>query len=266
MILGQTSSLLTSMSKNNTDTHGVDNFLDSYNKEKMESATNLGYNTLTALDLNEKKEVDKYDNKDFSDIFHTLNIKLECDDDCVKDANSMIEINVPLLDSYIAFETIGTQKFSILDVFSNSFKTEVQKIKYILESIYPMILINTYKYKMMADFYYVMKLKQNRYDIIHKIILLTLMSIVDDIESCDGTTITKADIEIILENLKSPPSLEFCKQWMKMHEFACIIENTIDKKCILYNYSDYKPCVYIYFEFYTKMLVLLKSVRLTVQQ
>lgn len=249
-------SILSSISKNNVDTEGTDNFLENYSREKVEVATNIGYNALSSFEKEDPKT-------NFCDIFYNLNIKLDCDINCIDGAASLIDINCENLDSYNDFEQLALLKFSLLDMFSNNHRIEIQKIKQIFEYNYPIILINTYKFKMMADFYIKANLQQDFIEIIYKLILLTLMSVVDDIESCDEQTITDSDINLIIESLCQAPSMEFCKQWMKMHQISCIIENKHDKKCIIYNYKEYNPKVYIYFEFYSKMLVILKAVKFT---
>lgn len=252
--------VLSSLSKNSTDTTGVDDFLETYTNEKMNETTNLGYNTLSEKLFHIPTE----NNNEYLNIFRDLTLKLECDEDSVKSAATMIINNCPVLDSYKNFNEIGTLQFSVLDVLSGIHILPVQKIKQLLEPVYPLILINIYKYQMMADFYSAMRIEQESYDIIYKIIILTLTSVIDDIESCD--IITKSDFNVLLENLKMPPTIEFCKKWMKMHELACIFESRVDASCILYNYKDFKDNIYIHFEFYSKMLTVLKSAKLTVRE
>ena len=236
---------------NKSDADGAQIFLDSYCKDKLNISTKLQYDTTNVIDLSIKKH-------DYESIFSKLNLKLDCMDNCMEDAYTMICPTEEVLQSYWDFETLINQKFSMLDVFSQNISTTIRKIKNMFGDYYPIILINTYKYKMMQDFYWNLNSQQSHYMIIHKIFILTLMSIVDNVEDC--VELSKDDVRWFIDTINKPPSLEFCKRLVHLHKVACLIENKNDKKCILYNNTEYNSKLYIHFEFHSKFLVVLRSV------
>ncbi|QBB28636.1 hypothetical protein HgNV_031 [Homarus gammarus nudivirus] len=240
--------------KNLVDVTGAESFLDYYIKNRTNSVV------LEAED----KTIDRVSARDnignFDDILKSLNSRLDCTSNCIADAQPLVNILIDPLDSYIEFEEIKEHKFSIVDVLSCSYDPEVQKIKQLMVDQYIRLLVNTYKYKMMDDFYDAMKLPQTKYNIIYKLFLLTLKSVNDNVESC--CAISAADMNTIIDNMASLPSFDFCKSWMDMHKLPCIFENVYDKQCILHNNKEYKQELYIHFEFHTKNLVLLKAANL----
>lgn len=260
----QSSFLNSFYSKNHTDPSTINTFLNQYEQEKCGDAEipkylqNSNLNNILA-DLHQRK---LFHGKLY-DTFSHINLSLDCEEDTVESSNAMVKIDEPDVDSYKSFPQTYNNTFSVLDIFSTSHRSEVQRLKHIFKTTYPLLLINSYKYKMMADFYEAMGIKQDHYRIVYKIIVLTLLTIIDDVEAFSDQTITCAMLNMILEKLRTPPSLEFCKAWMKKHQLSCLIRNTNDNKYVVYNYYESKPDVYILFEFYSKSLVVLKQAVLT---
>ncbi|UOT91792.1 KM727_gp31-like protein [Aratus pisonii nudivirus] len=243
--------------KNSSDVTGLETFLNTYISDQVKFE-----NSSVKLDtINEKNS----DCSNFSNIFAPLQIRLDDKENSSDNAFSMIDVSIPVMTSYKECAELINLKFSVLDMLSTLNNLQVQKIKQIFKDYYPLLLINTYKFKMMIEFYEIMNIEVDFKSVIYKIIILTLKSVVEDIESCRSSSFTNNELQTVLFNLQSPPSLDFCKQWIELHELACIIQNMNDDECILYNYEYYKPNVYIHFEFYNKTLTLLKSAKIDVE-
>lgn len=258
------SSFLSSFYKNDIDTGKVNEFLNNYEKQSCGTDEIPRYLQNTKLNhilsnLHSRELI--YGN--LLDTFSSINLELECDYDSVESDALVLNMSVPDVTSYEDFNISHNQTFSVLDIFSDSQRMEVQRIKRIFPNTYPLLLINSYKYKMISDFYTAVNIDNDFYRIIYKIITLTLLSVVDDIESCNDKTITNSMLSIILEKLRTPPSLEFCKQWMSLHQLSCIFRNMNNNKFIVYNFKQANSDLYIYFEFYSKSIVVLKQVKLT---
>ena len=245
--------------KNPVDLTGTDDFLYDYTLAKSKEATDLKYNKVVSISSNpHENETTK-----LLKTLDPLNKKLECCEDCLEDAAHLLRYPFEdPVESYKDYNNLACLQFSLLDVLHNSYAIETQRIKSLLESVYPLIKINTYKYKMMEDFYNCINHLQAPHEIIYKLLIVTLVSVVDDVESCNASTITKFAINTILESLASPPSLTFCKQWMNLHKVSCIFMKD-GTESIIYNYKKHKANLYILFEFHSKLQVLLKIVKLT---
>lgn len=249
--------------KNNINVTGLSSFLDTYAQEQK---LNSAYKQINMMDLNNVKPESYSAQRDKScnvmSTFKNLIDTLDCDDkECSNDV-LFTDSSAPVLHSYMQYNTIQNFTFSVLDACSNNFSLEVEKIKTIFNKRYPYIFINTYKYKMLEDFYQQLGIDQSKYRIIYKIIILTLGLVVDNVEACDEENVKDTDLKITLENLKNPPSLQFCKQLMRYHELSCIFEDTNETKLIRFNYLHYKSRIYIHFEFRSRFFVLLKHCKL----
>ncbi|UBZ25620.1 hypothetical protein QKT26_gp30 [Carcinus maenas nudivirus] len=242
------------LNKNIVDVRGADAFLDQYRQELFNKKPIIGYDEKDIITNSTVINVDS-----LYEEFPTLLKKLDYGSDSLPDANSLIRPTMPILQSYTHYDELENKCFSILDVSSDSYKREIQKIKFLMGDNFPMLLINTYKFKMMEDFYTLMDIDTNFYNIIYKIFIVTMNSVIGSVEVCESETLPQFDIDVIIKSLRLPPSYEFCKNWMKLHQLSSLFYNINDKMCVLHNNVHHKDRIYILFEFHTKLLVLLKS-------
>ena len=196
----------------------------------------------------------------FTTIFSKYDNSLEVDDNSIEYDLTLMGLTYPCQKSFMDVDSTLYLKFSVLDILS-SFPVcpASSTLKVLLKSNYPKLLINTYKYTMLNEFYETMKLPQSPQDIIYKLFILTLESVVTDVECVN---LSPEDMALLLEQLSSPPSLEFCKNLMCKHEISGIIEDVRNKCCLLYNYEKYYPKLFIHFEFHSRQLTILKVVNL----
>ncbi|UVX94897.1 hypothetical protein CsNV_037 [Callinectes sapidus nudivirus] len=254
-------SLLTSLSSS-TNAADADQFLELYVKEKLQDATNLGVSPALAAF---NSSTDDPENLDIFPLFQKTINTIECDKNCLPNVESMIKYPTPTLETFKSFDSSCKFKFSLFDITAHSNLAEVQKIKYIMGDHYARILVNTYKYQMMTDFYLSLGIPQTIINTLYKLFIITVKSVVGDVEVFDAGSLTLSDIDLIIDNIGRLPTYEFCKTWMEMHELACIFENVTTRKSVLYNHEMYKPQIYIHFEFHSKFLVILKSSMLVEQ-
>lgn len=193
-------------------------------------------------------------------IFKKLKLKLECDEDSIIYTKQKIDYTSDILYSYNAYAKYIYGKFSILNASTGDYRDSTEKIKRLFNKKYIGLLINNYKYKMMSDFYNSLSLSTCKYEVIYKIIILTLQSIIGDkVIVCEE--LDRALMIAVMQDLQNPPSLRFCKELMRVHELAAVFYNLNDDSAILYNYKKYNNIVHIYFDFVSVDCVLLKHVQ-----
>ncbi|UHB41766.1 hypothetical protein MrNuV_ORF043 [Macrobrachium rosenbergii nudivirus] len=232
-------------------------FLKSYEVEK-----NLKDGKIDILSIVDKQNLQELKSGEFSSIFSKYNKILENDEECVEYTPPHSIINMPIADSYKMVDYTLHVHCSLLDIIAAtnaSLSVAINKIKYLLKDDYPKVLINIYKLEMMRNFYYTLGIPQTREQLVMKLFILTLESIVDNM---DCVNLSSSDVTLLLSKLAEPPSLTFCKNWMKAHGLACIIENIYNNSYLLYNYKVYNQKCLILFEFHSKLLMLLKIVNL----
>ncbi|UVT30831.1 hypothetical protein PvNV_027 [Penaeus vannamei nudivirus] len=242
--------------KNPSDVETAQNFLNNYRQEKQEVLSRLNYNALT---VSKNPNMSDVNIDDFMEKFKELNLSLEPIDNSVSVDTSAIDFKIDALQSYNSVQRLINLKFSLLDVgyiFRNS--AELCRIRNLIGiDKFPTILVNSYKYMMLNDFYKSIRSDQEPKDIMYKIFILTIVAVVGSTDVCES--LTRSDIDRCLELLKQPPDLEFCKIWMDAHEFAYLIHNVNDDCCFIFNNNFIQSKLYIHFEFYSKQLVVLKK-------
>ncbi|AII15831.1 hypothetical protein PmNV_043 [Penaeus monodon nudivirus] len=242
--------------KNPNDAKVANDFLEKYSMEKLQKASRLNYN---ALSDTIKDPLTRYITSDeFFERFRELNLMLEPIENSVKLEASVLKFDRTPLESYRNANNYLNINFSLFDaafIYQNTL--ELTRIKNILkQEKYTTLLMNTYKYKMLWDFYKAINVTQDPKDIIYKIFILTNIVVTGTSEL--ATSLSESDVSMIVHLMKQPPSLEFCKLWMDAHEFAYIIYNINDESCYMFKNNYYKNNLYIEFEFHSKQLTLLK--------
>ena len=246
--------------KNPTDPKIARDFLIKYSTDKLQDASRLNYNALS--DKINRPLAMKVTKDAFLERFKKLNITLDPTENSIKADNMVLRPDLNPLSSYEHAVRYVNQNFSLLDTtFPFRTSSEIVRIKNTLGiDKYPTILINSYKFKMMHDFYRYFNIRQVPKDIIYKIFILTIMAVMGTTEVFGS--LSESDVSMIIYHLKQPPSFEFCQLWMEAHEFAYIVHNINDEICYIFNNIHFRNNIYIEFEFHSKQLMLLKSLHL----
>nr|WOZ57617.1 hypothetical protein MmNV_24 [Menippe mercenaria nudivirus] len=249
---------ISSSNSNTTNINIVHDFLDQYEYERSDSTSYHLQNIDVNIILNSLQRK-RLTCESLYDIFSDIDKTLELDEFSTPSDASAIHFPITNLVSYTHFNRFYNQEFSVFDLFNVSHIEEIRKLKTIFKDAFPLLLINTYKFNMVCDFYQAMDIKSTNERVIFKIVVLTLTSVIEDVEAFSDATLTRKDVELTLERLRAPPSLDFCKTWMRMHELSCLIQNMNDNTYILFNYMHDKPPIRIFFEYHSKALVLLRQ-------
>lgn len=251
----------------NVDTSAINIFLDKYKNQTCGSDEIP--KSLQNTKLNQFRS-DLHSNKQWfgklHDIFSEINLTFDNEENSIQGNHTLLR---PDVEDMTTFQTLGASlgnSFSLLDIVHKRNDKASQQLRRVFQHMLPYVLINSYKYSMMLDFYEIyLEQHQQHPDelvVLYKLISLTLYSIVEDTESFDITKIQPATLKTILDSLQSPPSFEICKTWMKLQQMACIFRNVNDNHFIVYNYKEHDPYVYVLFEFYGRDLVLMKQAKL----
>lgn len=221
-------------------------FLDGYIQSKQLESSSIFKKPNFKTSIQEDQAIDS--------IYHELSLRLPSEgNSSITNAIDYIDVNEGgTVDSYNKWDLRITTHLSIKDVFESSTNHKIRIIKEKFKDIYPLLLINSYKYEFTRELITLFNPDCDDDEIVYRIIILTVSSL------SDKSISSQSDHYEFQENMRMPPNWGFCKDLCNSLKIHFILQNKNYEEITLYNKHFLNPRVKIIFDFYSSDLIILR--------